>query len=151
MLRNYLLPVLIVFSHLTFANKDGQPADNSRVWLLEPENISLSATFLSYKDGFVFLENNDGDVKKYPLMSLSKQDRDFVMFQDVEIIRASGSEADMPEEAGSLKALNAKTFLPMYGVLFLTGLMILMVVNKNNRSLYLGIAVISMFFLALLS
>ena len=76
---NFLLLIFVLVNSLVFTHgKKHNKSNNIRQWSLTNNNQLTKASLLMFKEENVYLEKANGEILKYPLSSLSKDDRKFV-------------------------------------------------------------------------
>ncbi len=134
----FLVPVL-VFSH----NHTGEHA-HLRQWHLEKENKNIEASFYMFKDGNVYLEDSQHDIKSVAFSAFSPQDQVFLETQ-INRISVLNHAIDAPKTVPKPKTVtNFQLGTALFLFLSLGGLIFFFTEKKRFRAIlplfYAGIA-----------
>lgn len=129
-MKNLLIALLCLFSHLLFAHSGNEGHQNLREWSISSENQNVKASLMMLKDKTVYLENDQHRVMKVLLSSLSANDQSFVV-QKYQQIEASNTTPSVSKGKNGQNLLENNFWLLVWFSTLLTSF--LLVRSYQNR------------------
>lgn len=117
--------VLISMSALSHTIDYGHAA--MRHWFIVKENKFVDGTFFMYKEGKVYIENQNNKILSFPLASLSVADQQYALKRERRIMELNAQKSS----AGDVK-ISAASIVWRYGVIFIILLVAAYFIVRNT-------------------
>ncbi|MBI1286008.1 MAG: YHYH protein [Flavobacteriales bacterium] len=150
----HLLTALFLFAatQLTMAHEGGHHHQNLQAWTIETQNTTEKGSFLMLKEGRVYLETENGEVASYALSDFSEENQTIINRRYEAIQKINSQQTPMEAEMASHPFIQnplVTKALWVFGILFLTGAVLLLLFRREQKKVSVSLAVASLLFITL--